>query len=106
MCADLSIGGSDASRKANLGAPCGSDAGRGAVYGADTGPHSGVLGCEALRQITGYQRPADIARCLREQGVRVFHGRRGPWTTLDLINQAGGLGDPAANDTLDPRQVL
>ncbi len=76
-----------------------------ALRDADTGPHSGVLGCEALRQITGYQRPADIARCLREQGVRVFHGRRGPWTTLDLINQAGGLGDPAANDTLDPRQI-
>lgn len=67
-----------------------------------------VLSCEDLKGITGYQRPGDVARCLREQGVRVFHGRNGPWTTIDLINQAGGLeiGQPAAPSDLDPRRVL
>ncbi|TFH86621.1 hypothetical protein EQG41_11770 [Billgrantia azerbaijanica] len=57
-----------------------------------------VLCCEDLRAITGYQRPADIERCLVEQGVKVFRGRLGPWTTIDLINQAGGLTTQAQND--------
>lgn len=46
---------------------------------------------EDLRRITGYSRRADVERTLREQGVRVFRGRTGPWTTLALINHAGGL---------------
>ncbi|WFF40428.1 DUF4224 domain-containing protein [Salinicola endophyticus] len=65
-----------------------------------------VLSCDDLRAITGYQRPADIERCLSEQGIRVFRGRLGPWTTLDLVNQAGGLR-PANNDeTYDPDTLL
>ena len=62
-----------------------------------------VLSCEELRVITGYQRQADIERCLIEQGVKVFRGRLGPWTTIDLINQAGGLTKRAQNDdSYDP----
>lgn len=57
-----------------------------------------VLSCDELRAITGYQRAADIERCLVDQGVKVFRGRTGPWTTLDLINQAGGLQTQADND--------
>ena len=34
-----------------------------------------VIDCDELKAITGYQRPADAARCLREQGVTVFNGR-------------------------------
>lgn len=66
-----------------------------------------LVTCEELMAITGYQRPADVARCLREQGVHVFHGRLGPWTTLALINKAGGIEPgktadeaPAAGDIL------
>lgn len=65
-----------------------------------------ILSCEDLKAITGYQRPADVARCLREQGVRVFHGRTGPWTTLDLINHAGGLAPASRSDILDPAEIL
>ncbi|MDL4862277.1 DUF4224 domain-containing protein [Halomonas elongata] len=65
-----------------------------------------VLSCDELKAITGYQRPADVARCLREQGVRVFQGRSGPWTTIDLINQAGGLEHKSNDDDLNPRSVL
>lgn len=65
-----------------------------------------VLSCEDLKAITGYQRPADVARCLRDQGVRVFNGRTGPWTTVDLINQAGGLEPRADNEDLNPRHVI
>ena len=50
-----------------------------------------VLTFEDLKRITGYTRRADVERTLHEQGVRIFRGRTGPWTTVDLINQAGGL---------------
>ncbi|MBZ5875977.1 DUF4224 domain-containing protein [Chromohalobacter israelensis] len=68
--------------------------------------NSAVLSCEELKAITGYQRPADVARCLREQGVRVFNGRTGPWTTLDLINQAGGLVNGANEEEIDPKKII
>lgn len=62
--------------------------------------HSSILSCDDLKAITGYQRAGDVARCLREQGVHVFEGRHGPWTTIELINKAGGLvaggGEPSA----------
>lgn len=64
-----------------------------------------VLDCDELKAITGYQRPADAARCLREQGVVVFNGRRGPWTTIDLINRAGGIED-APGKELSPSDIL
>lgn len=51
----------------------------------------GVLTFQDLQQVTGYQRRSDVERCLIDQGVRIFRGRSGPWTTIDLINQAGGI---------------
>ncbi|MBB3192089.1 DUF4224 domain-containing protein [Halomonas cerina] len=65
-----------------------------------------VLSCEDLREITGYQRAADIERCLVEQGVKVFRGRLGPWTTIDLVNQAGGLTPHAQNDERYDASIL
>ena len=65
-----------------------------------------VLSCEDLKKITGYQRPGDVARCLREQGVQVFNGKSGPWTTIDLINKAGGLMPAASNEPIDPAEIL
>lgn len=51
-----------------------------------------IVECEDICAITGYERPADAARCLREQGIKVFEGRNGrPWTTIGLIEAAGGL---------------
>lgn len=51
----------------------------------------GVLNFEQLQQATGYQRRSDVERSLIDQGVRIFRGRSGPWTTIDLINRAGGI---------------
>lgn len=51
----------------------------------------GVLTFQDLQQVTGYQRRSDVERSLIEQGVRIFRGRSGPWTTIDLINRAGGI---------------
>lgn len=51
----------------------------------------GILKTDELLEVTGYNRRADLERCLTQQGVRYFWGKDGPWTTLDLINAAGGL---------------
>lgn len=68
---------------------------------------SSVLVFKDLQAITGYTRRSDVERSLRSQGIRVFLGKDGPWTTIDLINNAGGIspGTPA-NDTYDPEAVL
>lgn len=59
-----------------------------------------VLAFNDLQRITGYQRRSDVERSLIAQGIRLFRGRTGPWTTLDLINQAAGM-TPAAADRYD-----
>ena len=51
----------------------------------------GVLTFQDLQHVTGYQRRSDVERSLIDQGVRIFRGRCGLWTTIDLINQAGGI---------------
>jgi len=66
---------------------------------------NGVLTTAHLIETTGYQRPADIERCLREQGVRYFWGKDGPWTTIDLVNAAGGL-KASANDGMYQGAIL
>lgn len=61
----------------------------------------GVLTFEDLQLITGYQRRSDVERTLIEQGVRLFRGRCGPWTTLDLINKAGGIDRQSSDEKYD-----
>ncbi|WP_256670654.1 MULTISPECIES: hypothetical protein [unclassified Pseudomonas] len=56
-----------------------------------TGVVTGVLNFQDLQRVTGYQRRSDVERSLTEQGVLIFRGRSGPWTTIDLINRAGGI---------------
>jgi hypothetical protein len=63
-----------------------------------------VLEFEELQRITGYTRRADVERALRGEGIRIFLGRRGPWTTVDLVNQAGGL-KPIDDDKYDAEIV-
>jgi hypothetical protein len=65
---------------------------------------SRILEFEQLKHITGYSRRADVEKTLRAQGIRVFHGRCGPWTTVDLINKAGGI-NAAENDNYSPEII-
>lgn len=58
-----------------------------------------------LSTMTGYERAADIAKCLKRQGIRYFDGKDGPWTTLELINAAGGLRQQA-NDGMYEGSLL
>lgn len=63
---------------------------------------SAVLDFQALRTITGYQTQPAVERCLKSQGIRYFYARTGVWTTLDLVNAAGGLSPAASNDSYSP----
>lgn len=58
-----------------------------------------VLTATDLSTLTGYARPADVERCLQKQGVRFFWGKDGPWTTIDLVNAAGGLRQSGNDET-------
>lgn len=61
-----------------------------------------ILETADLLAITGYARAGDAARCLRSQGIHVFEGKDGPWTTVELMNAAGGLRAAASNDAYNP----
>ncbi|HBO3767522.1 DUF4224 domain-containing protein [Pseudomonas aeruginosa] len=54
-------------------------------------PPGTILTFEDLQQLTGYTKRSGVEQALRKQGIRWFWGRHGPWTTVELINQAGGL---------------
>jgi len=58
-----------------------------------------ILGTEDLKLVTGYVRAGDVEKCLQDQGVKFFYGKGGPWTTLDLINAAGGLTKLSHDET-------
>lgn len=67
-----------------------------------------ILETSDLLQITGYQKAGEAARCLRNQGIKVFNGKNGPWTTLALVNAAGGV-TPAPNTDVEnysPEEVF
>ncbi|MDS9676821.1 DUF4224 domain-containing protein [Pseudomonas aeruginosa] len=53
-------------------------------------PPGTILTFEDLQQLTGYTKRSGVERALRKQGIRWFWGRYGPWTTIEMVNQAGG----------------
>lgn len=61
-----------------------------------------VLAFADLAAAYGYGRAADVRRCLTRDGIRHFEGKDGPWTTIDLVNAAGGLRIGTAQDPTDP----
>jgi hypothetical protein len=46
---------------------------------------------EQLKVATGYDRPGDVEKCLRKNGVRFLYGKSGIYTTIDALNAAMGL---------------
>lgn len=61
-----------------------------------------ILEFEDLQRITGYTRRSDVERSMRAQGIKLFLGRKGPWTTIDLINDAGGIKVASQPDGYNP----
>lgn len=49
----------------------------------------GILNSAALKKITGYKREGSLKPFLEKQGIAVFDGKNGIWTTMELVNAAG-----------------
>jgi hypothetical protein len=65
-----------------------------------------LLDFATLRAVTGYERQADVERCLTKAGIRFFFARSGVWTTLDLVNAAGGIKPASNSDTYQPSDLF
>lgn len=50
-----------------------------------------VLTFEDLKKLTEYERAGDVERSLQKSGIRYFPSKKGCWTTLALVNAAGGI---------------
>lgn len=58
-----------------------------------------IINPEDLKKATGYERPCDIEKCLKKNGVRVLYGKNGSvFTTVEAINAAMGLTHSNAQD--------
>jgi hypothetical protein len=67
--------------------------------------HAPIVDAATLRRISGKRNASAVRRWASAQGVRVLDGKDGPWTTLDALNAALGVGS-ANDDTYKPDQVL
>lgn len=56
-----------------------------------------IVGADELRQRSGKHNASAIRRWASQQGIRVFDGKDGPWTTLEALNKA--LGVSSANES-------
>ena len=62
--------------------------------------HPQILTVHELVALTGCERWGDVTRSLSEQGIRFFLGKGGDlWTTIDLVNAAGGLSPDGSERT-------
>ena len=53
--------------------------------------NSNVLTTEDLAAATNYPGPGLIEKCLQRNSIKYFNGKDGPWTTLGLVEAAGGI---------------
>lgn len=66
---------------------------------ADTSLPPSIVPFDALKAISGYQQTSAVERWASSQGIRIFWGRNGPWTTVELINAAAGLVPGRSGDS-------
>lgn len=73
---------------------------------ADMPLSSSIVTFEALKAISGYHQTSAVERWASSQGIRVFWGRNGPWTTIELINAAAGLAPGRGGDSYYSPDIL
>ena len=64
-----------------------------------------LVEAKELQARSGLTNPSAIKRWASRQGFRVFDGADGPWTTLEALNAALGVGS-ANDEAYDPDRVL
>lgn len=60
------------------------------------GTDSHIIDAEALRKQSGKRSASAVRKWASRQGIRTLEGKDGPWTTLEAVNKALGVG--SAND--------
>lgn len=54
---------------------------------------SALVSTEELKRISDLKRLQDLENWLKSQNIRYFHSKKGPWTTIGLIEAAQGLAN-------------
>lgn len=65
-----------------------------------------IVDAKQLRERSGKRTASAIRRWATRQGIRVFDGAEGPWTTLEALNKALGVSSEAGNDEAYGRDIL
>lgn len=60
-------------------------------------PNPHIIDAEQLRAMSGKRTAAAVRRWASAQGIRVRDGKGGPWTTVEAVNAALGVG--SANES-------
>ncbi|MGE7139184.1 hypothetical protein ACQKIE_16275 [Luteibacter sp. NPDC031894] len=68
--------------------------------------NSHIIDAAELRRLSGLQQPAAVKRWASTQGIRVRDGAEGPWTTVEAINAALGVGSAGNDDAYRPEDLL
>lgn len=61
-------------------------------------PNPQIVDAQQLRKLSGKRTASAVRRWASAQGIRVRDGKDGPWTTLQAVNKALGVGSESAND--------
>lgn len=67
--------------------------------------NSAIVTPEQLKAATGYDRPSDIEKCLRRNGVRFLYGKTGIYTTVDALNAAMGLTPDGQDNNIQDIEI-
>lgn len=65
-----------------------------------------ILDFDTLKAVLNCERQADVERYLNKAGIRFFFARGGVWTTLDLVNAAGGIKSASNSDKYTPSDIF
>ena len=64
-----------------------------------------IVTSKDLQEATGYERPCDVEKCMKKNGVAILYGKNGTvFTTIDAINAALGLR--SGNKQVDEINIL
>ncbi len=67
---------------------------------------SNIIGAEQLHSITGINQDRALERYLEQSNIRYFPSKNGPWTTIGLIEAAGGLVPITAANSDSADEIL
>lgn len=68
-------------------------------------PNPHILDAELLRKLSGKRTAAAVRKWAKARGVRVLDGDDGPFTTIEAVNRALGVGSSANDPAYRPEDI-